>query len=187
MTRVQAIQRKACLIADNMAKLVDDPVHAAPFLPSVMPLVKRVSEEVADPEIRTVAGKALKTLQRIEKDAEEITKVRSTSPEWVAKQLKEAGADKATAEACDFITVLAMTLIDSRSFEDDEWVTGVTGPYLAASMPEADATKVGKAFVEACRKEVRPSPAVPLALCSLCENAARSVAMPWDTWVLLPA
>ena len=49
---VQAIQRKSCLIADNMSKLVDDPVHAAPFLPSVMPLVKRVSEEVADPEVR---------------------------------------------------------------------------------------------------------------------------------------
>ena len=32
--RTQAIQRKSCLIADNMAKLVDDPVHAAPFLPS---------------------------------------------------------------------------------------------------------------------------------------------------------
>lgn len=73
--RVQAIQRKACLIADNMAKLVDDELHAAPFLPSVMPLVKRVSEEVADPEIRNVASKALKTLQRIEKDAAEISKV----------------------------------------------------------------------------------------------------------------
>lgn len=73
--RVQAIQRKSCLIADNMAKLVDDELHAAPFLPSVMPLVKRVSEEVADPEVRNVAGKALKTLQRIEKDAAEISKV----------------------------------------------------------------------------------------------------------------
>jgi elongation factor 3 len=72
--RVQAIQRKSCLIADNMAKLVDDPVHAAPFLPSVMPLVKRVSEEVSDPEVRTVAGKAVKTLQHIEKDAAEISK-----------------------------------------------------------------------------------------------------------------
>jgi elongation factor 3 len=78
--RVQAIQRKACLIADNMSKLVDDPVHAAPFLPSVMPLVKRVSEEVADPEIRNVAGKALKTLQHIEKEAAEISKARLPLP-----------------------------------------------------------------------------------------------------------
>ena len=72
--RDRAIQRKSCLIADNMAKLVDDPVHAAPFLPSVMPLVKRVSEEVSDPEVRNVAGKAVKTLQHIEKEAAEISK-----------------------------------------------------------------------------------------------------------------
>lgn len=80
--RVQAIQRKSCLIADNMAKLVDDPVHAAPFLPSVMPLVKRVSEEVSDPEVRNVAGKAVKTLQHIEKEAAEISKA-CTSPSCV--------------------------------------------------------------------------------------------------------
>lgn len=81
--RVQAIQRKACLIADNMAKLVDDELHAAPFLPSVMPLVKRVSEEVADPEVRNVASKALKTLQRIEKDAAEISKVCGVYRHWL--------------------------------------------------------------------------------------------------------
>lgn len=150
----QAIQRKACLIADNMAKLVDDPVHAAPFLPSVMPLVKRVSEEVADPEIRTVAGKALKTLQRIEKDAEEITKVRSTSPEWVAEQLKAAGAAKVPSVSLAFIQALAMTLIDNRSFDDEEWVAHVTAPYLKPFLTEAEAEKVGKSFVEACRKEV---------------------------------
>jgi elongation factor 3 len=151
----QAIQRKACLIADNMAKLVDDPVHAAPFLPSVMPLVKRVSEEVADPEIRTVAGKALKTLQRIEKDAEEITKIRSTSPEWVAAQLQAAGATKVSPVSLAFIQTLAMTLIDNRSFDDDEWVAQVTAPYLKPFLAESEAEKVGKAFVEACRKEVR--------------------------------
>lgn len=151
--RVQAIQRKSCLIADNMAKLVDDELHAAPFLPSVMPLVKRVSEEVADPEVRNVASKALKTLQRIEKDAAEISKVRSTSPDWVATQLKEAGGQKAPAAVQAFIVNLAMALIDDRSFEDDEWVNTLTVPYLSAHMPEGDAKKAGQAFVEACRKE----------------------------------
>jgi elongation factor 3 len=152
---VQAIQRKSCLIADNMAKLVDDPVHAAPFLPSVMPLVKRVSEEVADPEIRNVAGKALKTLERIEKDAEEIGKVRTTSPEWVSQQLAAAGAKEIPPTVSKFIEVLAMNLIDSRSFQEEEWVGAVTVPYLKPSMTEAEAETVAKAFVNACRKEVR--------------------------------
>jgi elongation factor 3 len=141
-----------------MAKLVDDPVHAAPFLPSVMPLVKRVSEEVADPEIRTVASKALKTLQRIEKDAEEITQVRTTSPQWVSEQLAAAGAKDAAPTAIKFIEVLAMNLIDSRSFNDEEWIGSVTVPYLKPSMGDGDAESAAKAFVNACRKEVWPSP-----------------------------
>jgi Four helical bundle domain len=173
--RVQAIQRKACLIADNMSKLVDDPVHAAPFLPSVMPLAKRVSEEVADPEVRTVAGKALKTLQRIETDAAEIAKVRSTSPKWVAEQLRAAGAgaDKVPGTPADFVKALAMTLIDCRSFDKEEWVDSVTAPYVAPFLGEAEAKKVGDAFVEACRREVRSR---PLCLPHTC--AAQALQLP---------
>ena len=153
--RVQAIARKSCLIADNMAKLVDDPVHAAPFLPSVMPLVKRTSEEIADPEIRTVAGKALKTLQRIEKDAAEITAVRSTSPEWVGEQLVAAGAKDVPDTPAAFVRALAMKLIDQRSFEEGEWTSEVAAPYLAPFLGDAEATSAGQKLVEACKREVR--------------------------------
>ena len=154
--RAQAIQRKSCLIADNMAKLVDDPVHAAPFLPSVMPLVKRVSEEVADPEIRAVAGRALKTLQRIESDAAEITAVRKTSSDWVQEQLVAAGVPKdSPAVPTAYVRACALNLIDSRSFDTAEWSEGLTKPYLGAVLGESEAVTAGKAFAEACKKEVR--------------------------------
>lgn len=81
--------------------------------------------------------------------------VRSTSPEWVATQFKHSGGDKAPSTVQSFIVGLAMALIDTRSFDDDEWVSTLTVPYLAAHVPEADAKKAGQAFVEACRKEVR--------------------------------
>ena len=106
-------------------------------------------------QVRTVAGKALKTLQRIEKDAEEITKVRSTSPEWVAEQLANAGAKEVPSTPNNFVIALAMTLIDVRSFEKEEWVNEVAAPYLTPFLGEAEAKKCGEAFVEACRKEVR--------------------------------
>lgn len=32
-----AIKRKACLIIENMAKLVDNPLDAVPFLPKLLP------------------------------------------------------------------------------------------------------------------------------------------------------
>lgn len=94
--------------------------------------------------------------------------VRSTSPEWVAGQLKEAGGEKAPATVQSFIVGLAMALIDNRSFDDDEWVNTLTVPYLAAHMPEADAKKAGQAFAEACRKEVRRlSVCLVILICSI--------------------
>ena len=121
-----------------------------------MPLVKRTSEEIADPEIRTVAGKALKTLQRIEKDAAEITAVRSTSPEWVGEQLNAAGAKDVPETPSRFVRALAMRLIDQRSFDETEWVHELATPYLTPFMGDAEAASAGQKLVEACKKEVRP-------------------------------
>lgn len=70
--RAPAIKRKAAIITENMSKLIDDPLHAVPFLPKLIPDLLLVSNEAADPEIRTVAGKAHKVLTLVGKEAEEI-------------------------------------------------------------------------------------------------------------------
>ena len=57
-----AIKRKSAVIIDNMCKLVEDPMDAAPFLPKLLPLLKRAMDEVADPECRQVCTRAYKTL-----------------------------------------------------------------------------------------------------------------------------
>lgn len=44
--RVSAIKRKAALICDNMAKLVDKPTEALVFLPRLMPELEKVSGSV---------------------------------------------------------------------------------------------------------------------------------------------
>ncbi len=40
--RNTAIKRKACIIIHNMSKLVYNPAEAAPFLPRLLPEVKKV-------------------------------------------------------------------------------------------------------------------------------------------------
>ena len=60
--QVTAIKRKSAVIIDNMCKLVEDPMDAAPFLPKLLPLLKRAMDEVADPECRQVCTRAYKTL-----------------------------------------------------------------------------------------------------------------------------
>lgn len=155
--RVQAIQRKSCLIADSMSKLVDDPVHAAPFIPKILPLCQRVSEEVSNPEVRQIATRALNTLQRIEQDAKEIAEVRSTSREWVHTQLADAGVKIESKAVTEHIVDLAMALIDVRSFEEEEWVRDVTTPFLKPFMSDSENEKAGKSFVERCAPPPFPS------------------------------
>jgi hypothetical protein len=44
---------------------VDNPLDAAPFLPQLLPGLEKVSNEVADPECRSVAARAAKELVRV--------------------------------------------------------------------------------------------------------------------------
>merc|ERR1719436_1784324 len=54
-------KRKACVIIDNMVKLVPDPREVLPFLEKLLPLLKRASEEISDPDARSVAERARDT------------------------------------------------------------------------------------------------------------------------------
>jgi len=67
--RDTVIRRKACTIVDNMCKMIENPEEAVAFMPRIMPLIARASEEIADPEARGIATKALKTLENIEAGA----------------------------------------------------------------------------------------------------------------------
>jgi len=59
-----AIQRRCCVITENMSKLVDDPKDICTFLPQLLPCVQRVMDEIADPECRTVAARVYQFLQK---------------------------------------------------------------------------------------------------------------------------
>lgn len=68
--RATAIRRKTAVIIDNMAKLVDSPHDAAVFLPRLLPGLTNMSKETADPEARSVADRAAKTLGRVGAEGE---------------------------------------------------------------------------------------------------------------------
>ena len=55
-------------------QLVEQPAHAAVFLPNVLPLVTRVSQEVSNPECREVATQAVKTLEHLKTELDAVTK-----------------------------------------------------------------------------------------------------------------
>lgn len=61
----RAIQRKACVIMENMAKLVERVEDVRVFLPQLVPLVRQVEENAANPENRAIAKRTLDTLERV--------------------------------------------------------------------------------------------------------------------------
>ena len=62
--KITEIRRKSCVIIDNMCKLIEEPKEIIPLMPTLKPLVKSAYENIADPEARTIAGKALVTLNK---------------------------------------------------------------------------------------------------------------------------
>merc|ERR1719512_417914 len=59
----EEVKRTCCQIVDNMCKVVEDPAEVLPVMPRLEPLVTAATEKIADPEARSVAERALKTLQ----------------------------------------------------------------------------------------------------------------------------
>lgn len=51
-------QRQACIIAENMGRLVSAVADVQPFAPHLLPPLKRISEDAADPDVRAVAARA---------------------------------------------------------------------------------------------------------------------------------
>uniref|UniRef100_A0A0G4HPL7 ABC transporter domain-containing protein n=1 Tax=Chromera velia CCMP2878 TaxID=1169474 RepID=A0A0G4HPL7_9ALVE len=75
-----AIRRKAAVIIDNMSKLVEEPLEAAPFLPELMPELAKASDAIADPEVRQVCSRADAGMKKIQHAIEQLGAAAETRP-----------------------------------------------------------------------------------------------------------
>jgi len=122
----EEVKRTCCQIVDNMCKVVEDPAAVVPVMPRLEPLVKAATEKIADPEARSMAEKALKTLQKAGEGAE----VKNVTPAEALATLKEALGDKASGDAAfdavaAHVAALAATATNMRSFDADAWKSGI--------------------------------------------------------------
>merc|ERR1712174_6859 len=63
--RSTATKRQSAVIINNMSKLVDYPLDAAPFLPLLLPALEQNADSIADPEARDVTQRAVEQLKRL--------------------------------------------------------------------------------------------------------------------------
>merc|ERR1719428_1672386 len=117
--RKEPTKRRACVIIDNMMKLVPDPREVLPFLPLLLPVLEKAQGEISDPEARGVAAAAFSTLQR----AQETAEFRAADPEKVLKVVSEQGGSAMKIpEVAKYVVGVACGLSSRRNFEKQVWV-----------------------------------------------------------------
>ena len=147
-----ATKRQSAVIIDNMSKLVDNPLDAAPFLPLLLPALEQNAESIADPEARSVTDRAVNQLNRLKGLADKAMSVRgdtSSLEKEFEKALGVKDPDATTQKVLDHICITATTMMDLKKMEDVTWTNNL-GAALETCFPKAKAEEaIEKVRVEA--------------------------------------
>lgn len=140
--RNTATKRQSAVIINNMSKLVDDPLDAAPFLPLLLPALETNATSIADPEAREVTERAVAQLQRLKAMADKAHSVRGDTSK-VTGAFKDAIGGEISAELAteiDHLAVIATAMMDLHFMEDVQWEKNIS-PGLAQFISAEDASK----------------------------------------------
>lgn len=160
--RQTAIKRKSAVIIDNMSKLVDNPMDAAVFLPRLLPGLRKVADEVADPECRHVARKAVETLVAVGADTEaaEAALALKVDPKMTLSflveimKVKNVTYPEDSTVVLEHIAALGSFLITGKNFIPDSW-DSICIPYMTKFCDKEAATNVACAFLDRCYMDVQ--------------------------------
>lgn len=156
-SKVTATRRQSAVIIDNMSKLVDDPLDAEPFLPTLMPALQFAADAMSDPEARAVAERASKQLTRLSEhceQAKELSKTVDKSLVINALKAKIAGYDDEVV--INHIAGLCCSLMFLKKFEKGDWED--VEKYLGLFLDHARAVQVCDDLRKECKEMVKPLP-----------------------------
>ena len=113
--KINEVQRKTCVIIDNMCKLVEHPKEILPLVSKIKPLIESCAENISDPEARVIANKALSTLIKACGENDSILiKTESQINEIVCKELNKEN---------EIITKIVTNMTNYYYFEYDIWLS----------------------------------------------------------------
>jgi elongation factor 3 len=143
-----ATKRQSAVIIDNMSKLVDDPIDAAPFLPLLLPALETNATSIADPEARGMTEKAVEQLNRLKALADKAQNTRGDVSKLAAEFEKAFGVDSAEGglEMCiAHAATVSTCMMDLHFMEDVQWkknIVPIFASYYDAAASEANIEKV---------------------------------------------
>jgi elongation factor 3 len=142
--KATSTKRQSAVIIENMSKLVDDPLDAAPFLPLLLPPHETNATSIADPEARGVTERAVGQLNRLKDLAEkaqntrgDIGKISAEFKKALDCESADGGLDMCIAHSA----TIATCMMDLRLMEDMQWTKNISSTiqnyYDAAKADEA--------------------------------------------------
>merc|ERR1712176_1044780 len=151
--RSTATKRQSAVIINNMSKLVDYPLDAAPFLPLLLPALEQNANSIADPEARDVTQRAVEQLKRLKVQADKAISVRGDVSklkvifEENLPACSQTYVDKVIKHAC----VIATTMMDLEYMEDAQWKKNLF-PLFTLLLDDSEAEKVIEKVRVECEK-----------------------------------
>jgi len=145
--KTTATKRQSAVIIDNMSKLVDNPLDAAPFLPLLLPALEQNAESIADPEAREVTGRGVDQLKRLKGLADKALSVRGDVSKLGDTFKTEIGGDdsEVVSKVIEHASSIATCMMDLNMMVDLQWkkfVAAALNPVTDAAKAETAAEKV---------------------------------------------
>lgn len=158
-SKITATRRQSAVIIDNMSKLVDHPLDAAPFLPTLMPALQFAADAMSDPEARGVCERGAVQLERLSKlSAEAAQREKAVEKHLVLEATKKhlGNAAKGKDVEVDFIAELACSLMCLKKFEAGEWAEDLLKNIEVVCGPGDAATAAIEALRADCAEMAKP-------------------------------
>merc|ERR1712176_46841 len=154
-----ATKRQAAVIIDNMSKLVDNPIDAAPFLPLLLPALETNANSIADPEARAVTERAVNQLKRPKELSVKQAQLRGDVSKLDSEFMKALDCEDAEGGLLTVIkhcSVIATTMMDLGFMEDLQWEKNIASQLKVFFDQEKANAGVEKVRVEAEKMLVIP-------------------------------
>lgn len=153
-SRVTATRRQAAVIIDNMSKLVDDPLDAAPFLPELMPALARSAESMSDPEARAVSERASAQLNRLHDVISHLhTQGIKFDNVLTALKANASSAPPNSEFALAHIASMICSLMGVKLFDPADWSDVISQLTVITNADAANATV--QAMIPICKEMVK--------------------------------
>jgi elongation factor 3 len=158
----EEVKRKCCVIIDNMCKLVDDPKEVLPLAPVYQPLLEKNAASISNPEARSIAERALKTMVTASGKGTVVLKVmtQEEGTEMLAEAMEKKVEKKPTGAGFDANMKHAGALIaglsNSLCFDSEAWEATLVKDLLSVCLPEAEAKAAVSVVHEKCAIAAAP-------------------------------